>query len=226
MEILDLSQFTKRKKYRNVHDLHPRWPFRLLSIGSSGCGKTTMILNLIIQGLDYDTFYLYAKDTQEGLYADLLIPFMEARKAKDPTFYFEIHNTLEHLEAIDLDREKQNLVLFDDFINEMKQTNIVDLFTKSRKANASIIYLTQDYHRTPKTIRLNCNYFAIFEINSNREYRNICDAHANKVSYDVFKQAYLDATKKKFDFLLVDCCTSDMSLHLRKNFNHLFNNDT
>jgi GTPase SAR1 family protein len=221
MDIVDLSQFTKKTNHRNKNRLSPQWPFRALVIGPSGCGKTNMILNLIIGGLDYDRFYLFAKDLGEGLYEDLLIPFMESKQKEDPEFQFGFFDSLEPLDGIEFDRTKQNLILFDDFVNEMKQTSVVDLFTKGRKLNCSTIYLTQDYHQVHKTIRLNCNYFCIFRINTKREMTLICSAHATCCEYAEFKKLYIEATLQRYDFLLIDKNAHDICMQLRKNFDEL-----
>jgi hypothetical protein len=55
----------------------------------------------------------------------------------------------------DLDKEYQNLIMFDDFVTEADQHLIIDLFIRSRKKNCSLIYLTQSYFSTPKDIQLN-----------------------------------------------------------------------
>ena len=41
------------------------WPFRMLIIGSSGSGKTNILLHLINNLLPIDKVYLYAKDLSE-----------------------------------------------------------------------------------------------------------------------------------------------------------------
>ena len=55
----------------NIKDHNPNWlqitnhPYRILIIGGSGSGKTNALLNLIINQLDIDEIYLYAKDSYE-----------------------------------------------------------------------------------------------------------------------------------------------------------------
>ena len=53
---------------KTIHDKNwpyiPDHPYRILIIGGSGSGKTNLILNLI----DIDTIYLYAKDPYESKY--------------------------------------------------------------------------------------------------------------------------------------------------------------
>ena len=46
----------------------PDYPYRILIIGSSGSGKTNALLNLI----DIDKIYLYAKDLYEAKYQYLI----------------------------------------------------------------------------------------------------------------------------------------------------------
>ena len=44
----------------------PDHPYRILIIGSSGSGKTNLLLNLIKNQPDIDKIYLYAKDLYES----------------------------------------------------------------------------------------------------------------------------------------------------------------
>ena len=46
----------------------PVHPYRILTIGGSGSGKTNLLLNLIENQPDIDQIYLYAKDPYESKY--------------------------------------------------------------------------------------------------------------------------------------------------------------
>ena len=50
----------------------PDHPYRILSIGASGSGKTNALLNLIEDQPDIDKIYLYAKDPYEDKYQFLI----------------------------------------------------------------------------------------------------------------------------------------------------------
>ena len=50
----------------------PNHPYRILIIGSSGSGKTNVLLNLINDQPDIDKIYLYAKDLYEAKYQFLI----------------------------------------------------------------------------------------------------------------------------------------------------------
>ena len=57
---------------------NPNWPhtpdkpYRVLTIGGSGSGKTNVLLNLIKNQPDIDNIYLYAKDPYETKYQYLI----------------------------------------------------------------------------------------------------------------------------------------------------------
>ena len=49
----------------------PDHPYRILIIGSSGSGKTYLLLNLIKNQQDIDKIYLYVKDQYQSKYKSL-----------------------------------------------------------------------------------------------------------------------------------------------------------
>ena len=50
----------------------PDHPYRVIITGDTGSGKTNSLFNLIIQQLDIDKIYLYAKDPYEVKYQFLI----------------------------------------------------------------------------------------------------------------------------------------------------------
>ena len=71
------------------------------------------------------------------------------------------------------------------------QKPLIDYFIQGRHKNCSVIYLSQSFHDTPKSIRINCSHFCIYDFPSTRERNFIC----NELGVD--KQKYINATKKK-----------------------------
>lgn len=62
-----------KKKAKNINDLAPQWPFRLLLCGGSGCGKTNTLVNMLLENfLYYDRIYLYAKNLNQDKYQYLM----------------------------------------------------------------------------------------------------------------------------------------------------------
>ena len=55
-----------------INSYIPDQPYRILIIGGSGSAKTNVLLNLINNQPDIDQMYLYAKDTYEAKYQQLI----------------------------------------------------------------------------------------------------------------------------------------------------------
>jgi Ni2+-binding GTPase involved in maturation of urease and hydrogenase len=216
-----------KEEFLNKHILAPLWPFRLLICGSSGCGKTNLLMNLIYNYLYYNKIYIYAKDLTESKYQMLQDFFEEVNETmNDKTGEdFQVATFSSSKDDIvnvdDLDKEYQNLIIFDDFVTEADQHLIIDLFIRSRKKNCSVIYLTQSYFSTPKDIRLQCNYFIFYNISNERELSKIQWDHCLDIDKDSFKTYFNKATLKPYNFFLID--KKSKELRFRKNFDIILN---
>jgi hypothetical protein len=216
-----------KEDFLNKHVLAPLWPFRLLICGSSGCGKTNLLMNLIYNYLYYNKIYIYAKDLTESKYQMLQDFFEEVNETmKDETGeYFQVaifsSSKDEIVNVDDLNKEYQNLIIFDDFVTESDQHLIIDLFIRSRKKNCSLIYLTQSYFSTPKDIRLQCNYFILYNISNERELTEIQRDHCLDVDKETFKKYFNKATSEPYSFFLID--KKSREIKFRKNFDHIIN---
>ena len=144
----------------------PDHPYRILIIGSSGSGKTNVLLNLIENQPDIDKIYLYAKDPYEAKY-QYLIKVREKvgiDHHNDPTTYIEYSNDMrdvhKNTNCYNPDKENQILIVFDDMIADMIHNKNVDsivteLFIRERKINISLVFITQSPFKVPKDVRLN-----------------------------------------------------------------------
>ena len=92
----------------------------------------------------------------------------------------------------------QKIIIFDDYVCEKNQREIVDYFIQGRHKNCSVIYLSQSFYKTPRDIRLNCSHYCIYDFPSSRE-RNMISSELG-----VDKEKFKKATKEKYDFLYVD----------------------
>jgi hypothetical protein len=205
----------------------PKTPCRLLIYGPSGSGKTNLLMNLIFQFLPWTRLYIYAKDLSEPKYVLLRDALEESAAADDATEdWFHFGQDDEDIPYVDdLDDSEMNLIVFDDFVNDPKSHNkIADLFIRGRKKNTSIIYLTQSYFKVPKTIRLQCNYFAFFGTNDRREKGELFLNHATSDIRDKthFLKLFSDATCEKYSFLFLDPNNLEKTYRIRKRFEQLF----
>ena len=117
---------TRIKKEHNLNWPYiPDHPYRILIIGSSGTGKTNVLLNLINNQEDIDKIYLYAKDPHEDKYQYLI----NKRKSvglkhfNDPKAFIEysndMHNVYKNILNYNLNKENKILIVCDDMIADM-----------------------------------------------------------------------------------------------------------
>jgi len=217
------------EEFLNKHAFAPLWPFRLLICGASGCGKTNLLINLIRNYLYYNKIYVYAKDLTESSYLELQDFFEEVEetmkeKTGENIQVATFSSRKDDIVNVDeLDKEYQNLVIFDDFVTEADQHLIIDLFIRSRKKNCSLIYLTQSYFSTPKDIRLQCNYFVFYNISNERELSEIQRDHCLDIDKETFRKYFNIATSEPYNFFLVD--KKSRELRFRKNLGHIMPED-
>ena len=121
---LDNIVSKKKKSYSENGD----WPFRMLIIGSSGSGKTNILLNLIDKFHPIDKIYLYAKDTDEDKYQYLINKREQAgiKNLNDPHAFIECSNdlndVLEDINNYNKNRDKKVLIIFDDMIADITRS--------------------------------------------------------------------------------------------------------
>ena len=114
----------------NIIEHNPKWPyfpdhpFRILTIGSSGSGKTNTLLNLINNQLDIDKIYLYAKDPYGKKYQYLINKREEVGldHFDDHKAFIEYSNDMQDVyknKDYNPAKERKILIVFDDMIADM-----------------------------------------------------------------------------------------------------------
>ena len=177
----------------------PNDTFRMLICGNSGSRKTNLLYHMLIEPLFYyDKIYLYAKNLEQEKYQNLMKEMNEASNEEAGYKIMEVSNDkiipITHLPYED----NQKIVIFDDYVCEKNQREIVDYFIQGRHKNCSVIYLSQSFYKTPRDIRLNCSHYCIYEFPSSRE-RNMISSELG-----VDKEKFKKATKMPYSFLYVD----------------------
>ena len=170
----------------------------MLICGNSGSGKTNLLYHMLIKPLlYYDEIYLYARNLEQDKYQKLI---QKMRELSNKTGYEILNVSNDEITPVtEMDYEdNQKLVIFDDYVCDKNQRQLIDYFIQGRHKNCSVIYLSQSFYKTPKDIRLNCSHYCLYEFPSSRE--------ANRISSElgVNKEDYKSATRKPYSFLYVD----------------------
>ena len=195
-----------------THELIPKHPFRLIISGESGCGKTNLVVNLLLKYLEFDSLFVCAKDLVEKTYEQLQ-EYFELLNKIDISVGAEFYNNLDDMKTVDeLSHDNRNVVVFDDCITQKKQDLIQDMFIRGRKKNASIIYITQSYYKVPKIIRDNSNYYIFFKL----QHRDL-----KRILKEIDGYELPNVNLEAHDFLMLD--RKNPKLKIRKNFIPILN---
>ena len=198
MEIPNYDSDTKNKKFKQLYSFMPHDSFRMLICGNSGSGKTNLLYHMLIEPLLYfDEIHLYAKNLDQEKCQNLMNKLNEISR----NVGYDIMNVSNDkiIPVGDMDYEdNQKLVIFDDYVCEKNQRQIIDYFIQGRHKNCSVIYLSQSFYKTPRDIRLNCSHYCIYEFPSSRE-RNMISSELG-----VDKEKFKKVTKEPYSFLYVD----------------------
>ena len=198
--MLNLDDIVSSKK--KISSENDDWLFRMLIIGPSGSGKTNTLLHLIDKFHPIDKIYLYTKDTD--IYTNIyLINKREQAGIKnlnDPHAFIEYSNDMNDLlEDINnynkKKRDKKVLIIFDDKIADIMRSEkfkaiVKELFTRCRKLNISIIFITQSYFRTPKDARLNSTHYILMKIGNKKELKSIAEENLGHLDFKDFLKLY------------------------------------
>ena len=207
-----------QKKYRNPSFPKHRIeiPFRMLICGPSGSMKTNSLINLI--ALMDETFDKITWVTRNA--SEPLLDFLRSKIPEDQLTIIEGVENIPELES--LNQDAQHLVIFDDLVLSKDQRKISEYFIRARKVakGVSVVYCSQDYHRTPKTIRINCGYIMLLKGLQGRDIGLILSDYGLGVDKKILLEYYTYATHEKGNMLFIDTDRREF----RRNFTDYFKN--
>jgi len=223
----DIVNFYEKlpSKYKSKYD-NPNYenhlinlPFRMLIVGSSGSGKSNVVVNIIQKFNDtFGNVKICCKDKNEPLYKML-------SDKLDPKS-FQIYEGFKKIPSLDdkdeFDPSLQHLIVFDDLCLEKNQSVIEDYLIRGRKIakGVNILYLTQSFFKCPRVVRMNCNYIILKKVGSTRDLTCILKEFSLGVDINQLKKIYKNNVKNMTDFLLIDLDTTD-DKRFRKGFKEI-----
>jgi GTPase SAR1 family protein len=107
-------------------------PFRCLIVGISGCGKTTLLYNLITQewGVTFHSLYIFSKSLEQEVYKGLKIICNKLpNEGNEEIAHF--YNNCEDIISVD-ECEPNNLIVYDDCVNLRQQYAIKYYYVRGR----------------------------------------------------------------------------------------------
>lgn len=173
---------------------------RGLLVGSSGCGKTNVMLSLLEHpnGLRFENIYLYSKSLYQPKYEYL-------RKLMKPVKEIGYYEYNDGDNVIPPEEIKPNSVIIFDDLASCNQNIIKSYFCFGRHKNTDCFYLCQTYSSISKQLcRDNANLIVIFQQDMTN-LKHIFDDHVNvDMSFQNFKELCAYCWKDKYGFVVID----------------------
>ena len=160
---------------------------------------------------------------------------MGIKNLNDPHVFIEYSNdmndVLEDINNYNKNRDKKVLIIFDDMIADIMRSKkfkaiVKERFTRCRKLNISIVFITQSYFRTP---RLNSTHYILIKISNKKELKSIAEENSGHLDFKDFLKIHNYCTREPYSFMMVDTRPT-ARVTFKKNFNEpikgFINNDS
>jgi hypothetical protein len=228
---LDCEKYQKFK-CRNISKNMFQHPTRGICVGSSNCGKTNAMVNLILNHLAFDKLYIICPNAEiQPKYVMLAEKMVEVddKVKREIQKKIRIYNKKNPDDEIDpksievdpicemfeempsdllerLDEKKQNLVILDDFVlaGKADQDIINKLYIRGRHKNCSVFQLVQSFYRASRISRLQCNAFIFFHSVSQAEVAKFHREVGSNIPREEFIKGVMKATKPRYSYCIVD----------------------
>lgn len=160
---------------------------RCIVNGSSGCGKTNLILNIlykIFEKVNKVNLNICTKTIQQDLYQK----FIEDVSYKHQEVIINTSDSISNFGNDyfnNLNPEYKEIIIIDDMLGVMNPEDkkaLIHLFSASRPRKISIFFLTQRYTKVEISCRRNCNYLITFKP-SLEEANTICSELTGSIMY-------------------------------------------
>lgn len=213
LPIINHDTVTEKSNFQKHGILFGGESKRGLMVGSSGCGKTNVMLSLLEHpnGLRFENVYIFSKSLYQPKYE-----FLRKLLKPLPIGYFEFNDGDAVLspEAI----RPHSVIIFDD-VASCDQSIIKSYFCFGRHRHTDCFYLCQTYSAIPKQLlRDNANLIVIFQQDMTN-LKHIYEDHVNvDMTFQGFKNLCALCWRDRYGFVVIDKDCAIGSGRYRKGF--------
>ena len=120
-------------------------------------------------------------------------------------------------------KKKKVLLVFHDMVDDVtpnKKLHLVttELFIRCQKLNISLVFITQSFFHTPKSVTLNTTHFIIMKIPNRQKLLEIAINHLSDTDFGEFKRLVRKCTAESHSIFITDITLpSENALRFQKN---------
>ena len=240
-----------KKTTRDNNKLLPR-SVRGLIVGKSNCGKTTLLLNLLLKPdwLDYNHLYVFGKSLHQTEYKILKAGLENGLSKEQITGIFENQKSYHGINPIEVimkcDVNNKNTIKADFFqdCNEIpdpselnsedknlmifddcileKQSKTEAYYTRGRHNNCDSFYISQNYFLLPRKTIRENANFIILFPQDDKNLNHIHKDHCTDISLEEFKSFCRKCWKSKHNFVTIDLSSEKCMGKYRMNLNMFY----
>ena len=222
---------------------------RGLIVGRSNCGKTVLLLNLLLREswLDYNNLLVFGNSLHQLEYQILKKGF-DAKLGKQQLLnLFQNQELIPPLEAIqnyqgkliggitanfyencdqipdpkELNHDLKNLLILDDYFLG-PQSKAGAYYTRGRHSNCDTVYISQNYFQLPRnSVRENRNFIILYPQNS-KSISHIYQDHCTDLPFEEFKHLCESIWKTPYSFLTIDLTSTAVNGKYRENLERFY----
>jgi len=197
---------------------------RCMIFGPSSCGKTNLMLNLLLTDgyLNYNKLYVYSKSLDQDKYRLVKQWSDSLRKTlqNDIATFYSSQNEIAPVDKHD--KKQKTVVVFDDVMMQ-SQKPMAEYFTQGRHYNVDCFYLVQNFFEVPKhAIRDNANLLVVFRQDLKNQ-RALYDTYvAGDMAFEEFASFFKHCTRDHHGFCVIDLTSDPYAGKYRNGFDEFY----
>lgn len=237
VEVIETAKTKIPQRKAAKDQIMPPFPFSMMITGSSGSGKTNLMINIMsredLYGKYFHRIAVFSPTagSSDDLYAKLKLPPENFIPDMRPEY---LENIIEHRKALIKEkgiewvaRNDRMVIIMDDVIAErgfLESPEALKMFALLRHFLCSVIVMVQSYNKLPRALRLNANAIIVFPA-LRSEVEVLKDEIAPPgISKADFEKVIDYATKGRYDFLYINR-KADPAKRIRRNLDDIIDID-
>ena len=215
----------------------PKFPFSLMLSGSSGSGKTNLLIKILTKKALYSNYFHYimvyspTAGKYDDSYKELNLPpenFIENFSPESLEQLIASRKQLIDDKGIEwVAKNSRVLVILDDVIANrafLESQTALTLFALLRHYLCSVVVMMQSYTKLPRALRVNCNAVAVFPSTQSEVEVLLNEITPSGIKKRDFEKVIEYATNDPYSFLWINR-HAKRGEQIRKNLDEVINLD-